>query len=75
MRRASSPPTLVTQVELALIAGRTLEQIEAEILVRCEVDEESKAAAWLYAWSCENQPRDGQLPFARGGNCGRTQLA
>jgi hypothetical protein len=30
---------LVTQVELALLAGRTLEQIEAEILDRCEVDE------------------------------------
>jgi hypothetical protein len=75
MRRASSPPTLVTQVELALLAGRSLEQIEAEILDRCDVDEESQAAAWLYAWSREDQVRDGQLPLAPGENCGWTRLA
>jgi hypothetical protein len=44
--------TLITQVELALLAGRNLDQIESEILESREDDEELRAAAWLYAWSC-----------------------
>jgi hypothetical protein len=42
---------LVTQVEVALLAGRNLGDIESEILTGTEADEETLAAAWLYAWS------------------------
>ena len=54
----SRPPTrsaLVTKVELALLAGRRLEEIEGETLASSDADEESKAAAWLYAWSCKDR--------------------
>jgi hypothetical protein len=43
---------LITQVELALLADRNLEQIEIEILESGEGDEELRTAAWLYVWSC-----------------------
>jgi hypothetical protein len=64
MRRAASPVALVTAVELALLSGRNLKQIEAEILARCDLDEESQAAAWLYAWCCEDRLPAGQAPVA-----------
>ena len=41
-----------TQVELALLAGRNLEQIETELLAGGHGDEDEQAAAWLYAWAC-----------------------
>ena len=47
--------SLVTEVELALLAGRRLDEIEGEILAGSDSDEESKAAAWLYAWSCKDR--------------------
>jgi hypothetical protein len=36
--------------------------VEAEILARCELDEESQAAAWLYACCCEDRLPAQQLP-------------
>jgi hypothetical protein len=42
---------LLIEVELAVLAGRSLEQIEAEILASSGLDEESQSAVWLYAWS------------------------
>lgn len=42
---------LLTEVELAVLAGRNLDQIEAEILDSSGLDEDSQSAAWLYAWS------------------------
>jgi hypothetical protein len=51
MARTSSASTLLTQVELALLDGRNLEQIETELLADSQVDEDEQAAAWLYAWA------------------------
>jgi hypothetical protein len=42
---------LLIEVELAVLAGRSLEQIEAEMLADWGLDEESQSAVWLYAWS------------------------
>jgi hypothetical protein len=56
MTRPASVGALVTRVELAVLADRSLEQIEAEILACCGLDEESQAALWLYAWCCEERP-------------------
>jgi hypothetical protein len=42
---------LLTEVELAVLAGRNLDQIEAEIIDSSGLDEDSQSAAWLYAWS------------------------
>ncbi len=63
MTPAATSAALITQVELALLAGRNLEQIESEILEYWEADEDLQAAAWLYAWSCT----DGAPALASGG--------
>jgi len=54
MNAANTSAGLVTAVELALLEGRNLDQIETEILAVSEVDEETRAATWLYAWSCQD---------------------
>jgi hypothetical protein len=51
MTSTATSAALITQVELALLAGRNLAQIESEVLECWEDDEELQAAAWLYAWS------------------------
>jgi len=63
MRRAANVGALVTEVELALLAGCNLQQIESEILADGALDEESQAAAWLYAWCCEDRVPAQRLPF------------
>ena len=50
MTRSMSARELVTEVELAVLAGRNLDQIEAEILGSSGLDEEARSAVWLYAW-------------------------
>jgi hypothetical protein len=42
---------LLTEVQSALLAGRNLVQIEAEIIAASGLDEESQSAVWLYAWA------------------------
>ncbi|MGZ4286625.1 MAG: hypothetical protein ACXVHB_21090 [Solirubrobacteraceae bacterium] len=55
MTSTATSAALITQVEVALLAGRNLEQIESEVLECWEDDEELQAAAWLYAWSCTDR--------------------
>ena len=55
MSTAARAGALLSEVELALVAGRSLEQIEAEVLAGCELDVDSVAAMWLYAWSREDR--------------------
>lgn len=75
--RANSGP-LIMQVELALLAGRNLEQIENELLECCD-DDELQAAAWLYAWCCNDGAPARQIrlqlsdeSLARGGRARRS---
>jgi hypothetical protein len=56
MTRSVTAGELLTKVELAVLAGRKLAQIEAEILTSSGLDEESQSAAWLYAWGCGERP-------------------
>ena len=42
---------LITRVEVALLQGRNLEQIETELRTESRVDEDEQAAVWLYARS------------------------
>jgi hypothetical protein len=53
MERTSGASALLTKVEIALLGGRNLEQIETELLSGSNVDEDEQAAVWLYAWSRE----------------------
>jgi hypothetical protein len=50
MTRSVSTPELLTEVEFAVLAGRDLAQIEAEIIAAAGLDEESQSAVRLYAW-------------------------
>jgi hypothetical protein len=50
MTQAVSARELLIEVELAVLAGRNLAQIEAEILAPSGLDEESQSTVWLYAW-------------------------
>jgi hypothetical protein len=50
MTRTVSTSELLTEVELAVLVGRNLAQIEAEILASSGLDEESQSAVWLGAW-------------------------
>lgn len=53
-----SPPELLTEVEFAVMTGRDLAQVEAEIIAPSGLDEESQSAVWLYAWAtAELAPR------------------
>jgi hypothetical protein len=49
MTRSVSARGLLVEVELALLAGRNLAQIEAEILASSGLDEESESAVGLSA--------------------------
>jgi hypothetical protein len=62
MKRSVSAGELLTEVELAVLAGRNLAQIEDEILESSGLDEESQSAAWLYAWSCRARAADAITP-------------
>lgn len=48
---------LQAAVRAFMSAGRSLGEAEAEIIEPCGLDDEAKAALWLYAWSFV-PPRD-----------------
>ena len=59
MRKVTASDNLITRVNLALLAGRNLQQIEDEVLATSGLDDETWAVAWLYTWSYEDgDPRD-----------------
>jgi hypothetical protein len=62
---------LLAEIELAVLAGRSLEQIEAEVLGDCGLDEESVAAMWLYAWCCGERASPRQVRAATAQNAAR----
>ena len=51
MKPTSRASGLLAQVEVALLAGRNLDEIESELRANGHMDEDEGAAAWLYAWS------------------------
>jgi len=58
---AQASTDLINRVELAVLAGRDLGEIEAEILAGSDLDEETLAAACLYAWSRQRAVRSSVL--------------
>jgi hypothetical protein len=50
--RVVSSRTLRREIDAAVRAGRTLEEIDSEILAPCALNEDTCAAVWLYAWGC-----------------------
>jgi hypothetical protein len=46
-----STPSLLETVDKQVDAGRTLDQIETDVLAPSPLSEEERAALWLHAWS------------------------
>ena len=50
MGRLVSSSALRREVDAAVRAGKTLEEIDTEILAPCALNEDARSALWLYAW-------------------------
>ena len=74
MARVVSSRTLRREVDAAVRAGSTLEEIDSQILAPCALNEDTRAAVWLYAWGCLEQPGRRQ-PAARGQGAGDVPAA
>jgi hypothetical protein len=67
MPSALSSGDLRAEIEAAVAAGRSFEEIDSGILAAeelAELDAENRDALWLYAWGCVEQAEDGR--FVRG---------
>jgi hypothetical protein len=58
--RLASTRTLRREIDQAVLAGRSIGQIETEVIAPCALDDEARAALWLYA--------DGSLARAAAGH-------
>ena len=47
--RLASTRTLRREIDEAVLAGRSIGQIETEVIAPCALDDEARAALWLYA--------------------------
>lgn len=65
MTHITTAADLLTEVELALLSGRNLEQIEGEVLAGQELNEQSHEATWLDARSCADRFPAGERPRIR----------
>ena len=45
-----------TQISGLLSEGASLEEVEAELIERCDLQPDEKSALWLYAWSLADRP-------------------
>jgi hypothetical protein len=64
MARSVDARELLTEIELAVLAGRNLAQIETEVLASARREEEAQAAPRPYAGGCREQPsQNGHVPL------------
>ena len=50
MGRLVSSSALRREIDAAVSAGSSLDQIDNEILAPCALSEDARSALWLYAW-------------------------
>jgi hypothetical protein len=43
-------------LRVQLARGATLDHVDRSVIRRLPADEEERAAAWLYAWCCSDDP-------------------
>jgi hypothetical protein len=60
--RLASTRTLRREIDEAVLAGRSIAQIEAEVIAPCALDAEASAALWLYADGSLARAASGHLP-------------
>jgi hypothetical protein len=60
--RLVSTRTLRREIDEAVLAGQSLEQIESEVIAPCALDAEARAALWLYADGCLTRAAAGHPP-------------
>lgn len=47
--RLASTRTLRREIDEAVLAGRSIGEIETKVIAPCALDDEARAALWLYA--------------------------
>ena len=47
--RLASTRTLRREIDEAVLAGRSIGEIETEVIAPCALDDDARAALWLYA--------------------------
>lgn len=52
---------LQARIGRSMRAGRSLDDVEEEIIDRCGLGDDHKAALWLYGWSFVPRPRQSAL--------------
>ena len=60
--RLASTRTLRREIDAAVAAGRSLDEIEGEVIGPCALNDEARAALWLYADGCLSRAAAGHLP-------------
>jgi hypothetical protein len=60
--RLASTRTLRREIDQAVLAGRSVGEIETEVIAPCALDGEARAALWLYADGCLARAAAGHLP-------------
>ena len=60
--RLASTRTLRREIDEAVLAGRSIADIETEVIAPCALDEEARAALWLYADGSLSRAATGHLP-------------
>jgi hypothetical protein len=60
MGRLVSTSSLRREVDAAVRAGKSLEEIDNEILAPCALNEDARSALWLYAWGAVGRAQTGE---------------
>jgi hypothetical protein len=60
--RLASTRALRREIDAAVAAGRSLDEIEVEVIGPCALSEEARAALWLYAEGCLGRAAMGHPP-------------
>ena len=56
------------EIELRLGLGKSLSEVQAELIDPVPLDEDAKAALWLFAWCCASKEGGRNAADHRGGN-------
>ena len=59
--RLASTRTLRREIDEAVLAGRSIGDIETEVIAPCALDDDARAALWLYADACVARAAEGHL--------------